>query len=136
MAYITMEDYAASHCEAIDESEFDRYAERASEAVDIAAGWKIKRAGLDSFGAFDVGQIKLACCLQAEFYWLNGIEGALTGDGAGGGQGYSIGKTQITAGTAATANSAAGKYSGGLCAAARAALFPTGLLYSGVIVES
>ena len=136
MAYIDMNDYTAAHCESIAADDFDRYAERASEAVDIATGWKIKQAGLDSFGAFDVGQIKLACCLQAEFYWLNGIEGALTGDGAGGGQGYSIGKTQITAGTAATANSAAGKYSGGLCAAARATLFPTGLLYSGVIVES
>lgn len=132
MAYIDINDYTAAHCESIAADDFDRYAERASEAVDAATGWAIKQAGLDTFGAFDTAQIKLACCLQAEYLYTVGIENALTGTGNGGTGGYVIGQTQIISG-AQNADSAMQRVGGALCAAARAALFPTGLLYSGVV---
>ena len=130
MSYITMEEYNALHGAAIDETEFDTYAEHASEAIDAACDWAIKRAGLDTFDAFDTAQIKLACARQVEYLWYNGIENALTGSGTGGAGGYVIGQTQITAGS--QAGSAAQHTGGGLCAAAAQALIPTGLLYAGI----
>ena len=131
MAYITMEDYAEYFGEEIPNEEFDRYAARASEAVDAVCGWKIAAKGFDNFDEFCQRQIKLAVCAQCEAFWLNGIESAL-GD-TGGAEGYAIGKSSVTARASSTVTSAS---AGGttLCAKAVTALFPTGLLYAGVSV--
>lgn len=133
MAYITMEDYAEYFGEEIPYEEFDRYAARASEAVDAACGWKITVKGFDNFDEFCQKQIKLAVCAQCEALYLGGIENAL-GDTTGGGGYYSIGKTSIMSYGGQQSSTEAGSLSTQLCAKACNALFPTNLLYAGVAV--
>ena len=124
MSWITEMDYRNYDGERIPPEEFPRYAQRACEAVDAASGWKIARAGMDSFDDFVQRQICAAACAQAEFLWLHGAEAALDGSAHGG---YTIGKTQIS-------GSASVLRRGGLCAKALHALAPTGLLYAGVCI--
>lgn len=126
-AYITSEQYAAYHGEAIPTDLFPQYALRASEAVDAACHWAIGTRGFENFPAFDQAQIVLACCAQAEYLWLQGVETALAGANAGGG-GYQIGKTQIVAGGAQLNPNESVRI---LCQKALDALWPTGLLYAG-----
>lgn len=128
MNYITAADYAAYCGESIPEEEFERYAMRASEAVDAATGYRIARAGLSAFDEFDRGQIILAVCAQCEALYLGGIENAL-GDSAARGAYYSIGKASIMS---YGGGQSGGGSTVGLCAKATQALFPTGILYAGV----
>ena len=134
MAYITKSEYDAYLGEAIPADDFPRYAARASEAVDAACGWKIALAGLESFDSFDQTQIKLAVCAQCEALYLGGIENAL-GDSAGTGGYYSIGKTSVMSYGGKQGSTGSGSAATQLCAKASGALFPTGLLYTGVAVR-
>ena len=133
MAYITAVDYAAYGGMEIPDAEFAVYAERASEAVDAATGWKLAQMiDIDTgLNAFTLKQVKLACCAQAESLFLNGIEAALDGGGSAD-SGYQIGKTSITKGPAGAGSSSGTGSAAGLCAKAWQALIPTGLLYTGV----
>lgn len=135
MTLITIDDYIAYNGIDIAAADFQRFAARASEAVDAATGWKITQAGgLTDLCEFIQGQIKLACCAMAEYLYLEGEDAAL--DGAGNGGGYHIGKASQTAGNGASASSAGAGASLMLCQKAYMALVPTGLLYAGVAVWS
>lgn len=127
MKLITEFDYMDYHGEHIPADEFDRYAARASEAVDAATGGRIARAGgIAALPEFAQAQVKLACCAQAEYLYLQGADAALDGVATGG---YQIGKTYMYANSN---SSAGGRLAGGLCRKAWHALASTGLLYSGV----
>ena len=131
MAYITAVDYAAYGGMEIPDAEFAVYAERASEAVDAATGWKLAQMiDIDTgLNAFMLRQVKLACCAQTESLYMNGIETALDG-GSSSGDGYHIGKASIT--VMRSSGSGGGSGTAGLCIKAWQALVPTGLLYTGV----
>lgn len=132
MAYITIENYTAYGGTEIPDAEFAVFAERASEAVDAATGWKLAQMpSVETLSAFILRQVKLACCAQAESLFLNGIEAALDGGGSAD-SGYQIGKTSITKGPAGAGSSSGTGSAAGLCAKAWQALIPTGLLYTGV----
>lgn len=132
MNLITIDDYLAYNGMEIPAEEFLQLAARASEAVDAATGWQITQAGgLSGYNTFIQGQIKLACCAQCEYLYLEGEDAALNGAGSDGG--YHIGKASQTAVRASTA-SQSGYGAGMLCGKALAALMPTGLLYAGVPV--
>ena len=132
MAYITAVDYVAYGGMEIPDAEFAVFAERASEAVDAATGWKLAQMpSVETLSAFILRQVKLACCAQAEGLFLNGIEAALDGGGSAD-SGYQIGKTSITKGPAGAGSSSGTGSAAGLCAKAWQALVPTGLLYTGV----
>ena len=130
MAYITIENYTAYGGTEIPDAEFAVFAERASEAVDAATGWKLAQMpSVETLSAFILRQVKLACCAQAESLFLNGIETALDG-GSSSGDGYHIGKASIT--VMRSSGSGGGSGTAGLCVKAWQALVPTGLLYTGV----
>ena len=131
MASITAVDYAAYGGMEIPDAEFAVYAERASEAVDAATGWKLAQMiDIDTgLNAFTLKQVKLACCAQTENLFMNGIETALDG-GSSSGDGYNIGKASIT--VMRSSGSGGGSGTAGLCVKAWQALVPTGLLYTGV----
>lgn len=105
--------------------EFDLYALRASEAIDAATMYKIPLfyKGVSSLSAFQAAQLIQACCAQAEYYGLIGIDSATDGSAV---SSYSIGKTQVS--------TTPGRAPSGLCPAARKALAMTGLLYAGIAV--
>lgn len=126
MRYISDFDYLDYHGENIPADEYDRFAARACEAVDVATGGQIGRAGgPDALPEYTAAQVRLACCAQAEYLYLQGADAALDGVA---GSGYQIGKSQVIAG----GSSAGGRLPGGLCRKAWQALAVTGLLYTGV----
>ena len=132
MTLITVEDYLTYNGIDIPAEDFLQVAARASEAVDAATGWQITQAGgLSGYSEFIQGQVKLACCAQCEYLYLEGEDAALNGAGADGG--YHIGKASQTAG-GASRSAQSGSGAGMLCNKALAALMPTGLLYAGVPV--
>lgn len=129
MKLISEFDYMDYHGENIPADEIDRYVARACEAVDAATGGQIGRmGGLAALSAYAAAQVKLACCAQAEYLYLQGADAALDGAAT---SGYQIGKSQVIAG----GSSAGGRLPGGLCRKAWQALAVTGLLYSGVNVS-
>lgn len=121
--YITMADYIDYRGEDIDD--FERYAQRACQAVDIATNYRLQKRWPDALADTVVRRVKLACCAQAEYLYLHGIEAALGTDAGG----YTIGKTTVHSdGSAVSGNP------GGLCPMAVRTLAGTGLLYTGVNV--
>ena len=127
MLLVTASDYQDYHGEDIPSDEFLRYAARASEAVDAATGGRIVRAGGPAaLSEYEQAQVKLACCAQAEYLFLQGADAALDGVATGG---YQIGKTYLYANSN---SSASGRLAGGLCRKAWHALAAAGLLDAGV----
>lgn len=121
--YITMADYDEYRGEDIDD--FERYAQRACQAVDIATNYRLQKRWPDALSETVVRRVKLACCAQAEYLYLHGIETALGADSGG----YSIGKTHVEG-----SSTSVGSNLGGLCPMAVRTLAGTGLLYTGVDV--
>ena len=121
--YIDEADYATYNGEDIDD--FERYAKRACEAVDIATNYRLTKLWPNMLSEGVQRRVKLACCAQAEFLYMNGIETALDGAAEAG---YQIGKTSSLQGTRQKQTS----NPGGLCAMACRTLARTGLLYTGV----
>ena len=115
---------------AIAEADFPRLAQRASEQVD-----HITRYRAAEYFAVDPDPISNATCAIAEILQQSERGNALNGGGSGSVQAETTGKHQITYADPINTASETGQQAINelIMAAARRFLFPTGLLYRGVM---
>ncbi|WBL16446.1 hypothetical protein [Sutcliffiella sp. NC1] len=127
MAYIDYTFYTNDYKgTSVDESEFAKLAERASEVVDQLTGYKLKTGNrFDNLPTFVQEQVKKATAAQVEFYILSGgTDIAITGDDI---TGVAVGKFSYGGG-----NRSSGKEREPIADNLLDYLRPTGLLYSGI----
>ncbi|AST93009.1 hypothetical protein BC6307_17945 [Sutcliffiella cohnii] len=127
MAYIDYTYYTNDYKgTTIDEDEFARLAERASEVIDQITGYKLKKStSFEKFHSFVQEQVKKATAAQVEFYILSGgTDIAITGDDI---TGVAVGKFSYGGG-----NRSSGKEREPIADNLLDYLRPTGLLYSGI----
>ncbi|MGM0215064.1 hypothetical protein [Enterococcus sp. AZ109] len=75
------EDYYKTEYEGavVGDTDFPRFAKRASELIDALTDYQIPKIGLDKFSDQVQELIKKACCAQIEYYQVEGIEVNVTG---------------------------------------------------------
>ncbi|MDL2293206.1 hypothetical protein LJC60_01090 [Ruminococcaceae bacterium OttesenSCG-928-D13] len=140
MAYITISDFAKYTTTEIPYTEFSQLADRASEIIDALTGYKIPGAGgLDTFPQFIRDQVKKAVCAQVETMDAQGGNDTVVGNGSDSNvKTASVGKFSFSTGSK---NGGADTSSGmemlngiPLSPLLKGYLWPTGLLYAGVVV--
>lgn len=75
------DDYEGS---SVEESNFSRFAKRASDVIDAMTDYKIREAGMDKYAEHVQELIKKATCAQIEYYQIEGIETDTTGNSRSG----------------------------------------------------
>lgn len=129
--YIAKSDFTSytPSCAAISDEEFAELAERAGDAIDILTAQRIAFAGgLSTFDTATQAAIKKAVCAQVQMMYVQGGVDTVTGMSAANVQSASVGKfSYAVAKPLRTINGIP------VSPLAESYLWPTGLLYRGVV---